>query len=100
MKNGHLDVVQFFVSCDPNIPGGQYGRTPLHYAAEFGHLHIVKCLIDELGCNPSCLDEDRRTPLHCAAMKGHMGIVKFLTVEHCNPIRRDSERNPPLHKAA
>ena len=45
---GHLDIVQFFISnqkCDPNIPG-QYGGTLLHCAAEFGHLHIVKYLTE------------------------------------------------------
>ena len=39
---GHLDPI-FFISdhnCDLNIPG-QYSRTPLHCAAELGHLHIV-----------------------------------------------------------
>ena len=68
VMKGHLYLVQFFTSdlnCDPNIPGGQYGRTSLHYAARFGHLHIVKYLIDEQGCNPSCLDEYMNTPLYC-----------------------------------
>ena len=60
-----------FSLCDPNAPGGHYGRTPFHYAAQFGHLHIAKYLTDEQGCNPSCLDEHKYTPLHCAALKGH-----------------------------
>ena len=68
------------MNCDKNIHG-PYSRTPLHCAAEFGHLHIVKYLIDEQGCNPSCLDEDKYTPLHCAAIKGHINVVKFLTME-------------------
>ena len=55
---GHLDshspILKRIV--DPNIPG-QYGRTPLHYAAEFGHLHIVKYLTDKQGCNLSGLDK-------------------------------------------
>ena len=49
-KFSHLFALNLFVficdqivGCDPNIPG-QYGRTPLHYAAAFGHLHIVKYL--------------------------------------------------------
>ena len=39
---GHLGIVQFFISdlkCDPNVPEGWYCRTPLHTAAECGHLH-------------------------------------------------------------
>ena len=36
-----------------------FSGTPLHYAAEFGHLHITKYLTDDQGCNPSCLDDLR-----------------------------------------
>ena len=96
---GHLNVINSDLNCDPNIPG-QYDRTPLHCAAEFGHLHIVKYLTDEQGCNPSCLDEHKNTPLHCASMEGHLDIVKFLTVEkHCDPMCRDSDQDTPLHIA-
>ena len=82
--NGHLDIVQFFV-CDENCDAsilGQYGLTPLHFAALGGHLHnIVNYLIDDQGCNPSSVDDLNRTPLHLATKEGHMDIVKFLTVE-------------------
>jgi len=30
------------------------GAIPLHYAAYYGQLHIVKYLTDEQGCNLSC----------------------------------------------
>ena len=96
VAHDHLGVLHYFISdqnCDPNILG-QYGGI-LHYAAQVGHLHIVKYLI---GCNPGCLEY---TPLHCAAVKGHTDIVKFLTVEkHCNPMCRDSDQYTPLHMAA
>ena len=77
--NGHLDIV-LQQKCDLNIPGQHVG-TPLHIAAYFGHLNIVRYLVDEQGCNPSCLDENKYTPLHFAAMNGYIYIVKFLTVE-------------------
>ena len=32
-----------------------HGRTPLHYAAEFGHLHIVKCLPYKQVCMQSIM---------------------------------------------
>ena len=88
-------------NCDPNI-SGQYGRTPLHCAVHSGHLHIVKYLIDEEGCNQSDLDLDERneTLLHCAATKGHMEIVKFLTVEkHCDPTLQNIYNDAALHCA-
>ena len=68
-----------------------------------GHLHIVKYLIDEQGCDPlsQCLDRDKSTPLHCAARNGHLDIVRFLTLEkHCNPTSRNSSGTTPIHQAA
>ena len=58
-------------------------------------------VIDEQGCNPSCLDEYKYTPLHCAAMSRSMNVVKFLTVEKCcDPMCRDYTQTTPLHRAA
>ena len=72
-----------------------------HYAAETGQLHIVKYLIDEQGCDPSCLDRNKEIPLHRAASNGHLDIVKFLTLEkHCNSNQRTIHSNTPLHYAA
>ena len=49
---GHLEILKFFITalkCSSNFPA-QYCRTPLHSAAEGGHLHIMKYLIDEQDC--------------------------------------------------
>ena len=63
-----------------------YDGTPLLHAAECGHLHIVKYLTNEQGCNPSHLSKDMLTSLHCATWKRYMDIAKFFTVEkHCDP---------------
>jgi len=50
-RRRHLNIVQLFISdrylgCDSSIPG-QYGGTPLHYAAKHDYLHIVKYLCDD-----------------------------------------------------
>ena len=48
-----------------------YGRTPLHYAAEAGHLNVVKYILDRISDkNPK--DTEGRTPLHFAARRGHV----------------------------
>lgn len=39
--------------------------TPLHYAAKFGHLEVIKWLLEN-GANVNALDERRQTPLHLA----------------------------------
>ena len=58
-------------------------------------------MIDEQGCNPSCLDVLKYTPLHLAAAVGDVDIIRFLTVEkNCNPMCRDSSLDTPLHRAA
>ena len=69
------------MECSPNI-SGEHGRHLLHYAAEQGHLHIVKYLIDEQRCDPSCLDRYEQTPLHRAAHNGHLAIVKDLSMQN------------------
>ena len=91
VMKGYLDIVRFFISdlnCDPDLPGGQYGRTPLHAAATFGHLNIVKYLTNKQGCNPPRSNDNKYIPLHYdtvnntalhyAVTSGHLEIVKFL----------------------
>ena len=71
-------------TCNPNIPGGNCGQTPLHYAAVSGHLHIAKYLIEgKAAIHHVWINKSALAPLHCAAIKEHMDIVKFLIVEKC-----------------
>ncbi len=59
----------------------KYNCTALHYAADNGHLEIVKLLIAN-DADVNAKDNTGYTPLHWAAMHGHLDIVKFL-VEYC-----------------
>ena len=101
------------------------GQTPLHIAAKYGQLDVVKALVtlttdvslpDTPGngasrCtrgtstfNPSVEDDNGDTPLHIAAANGgngHMETVKFFTEEKgCDPLFRDKYGDTPLHTAA
>ena len=51
--------------------------TPLHYAAEFGHIKVTKFLIEK-GANIEVKNEDGNTPLHEAVDGGHFEVVKYL----------------------
>ena len=54
------------------------GATPLHMAAEKGHLESVKVLTSH-GASTDCKRSDGYTPLHIAAKEGHLKIVEYLT---------------------
>ena len=52
-------------------------RTPLHRAAEGGHIEVVEALL-KAGANLEAQDEGSGTPLHRAAKGGHLEVVESL----------------------
>lgn len=54
--------------------GDVEGRSPLHFAAGFGHLDIAKLLIEE-GANLEAQDSKGNTPLHYSAGYGRTLLV-------------------------
>lgn len=55
---------------------GPFG-TPLHGAAENGHLEIVRLLV-ECGANVAALDTAGRTPRIAAIQAGHAAVAQYL----------------------
>ena len=117
--DNNMDVVVYLVNAmSQHLPlkdvvscRGTDGVTPLHSAALFGQLKIIKYLITELNCDPSIVTTGEhhgkptkcggRIALHNAAVRGHLHVVKFLVEDqHCDPSRCDYEKVTPLHKAA
>ena len=54
------------------------GRTPLSWAAAYGHESIVQILIERDDVNIDSTDDYGRTPLWCAAEGGHEAVVRLL----------------------
>jgi ankyrin repeat protein len=80
-------------------PAAKDGWTPLHAAAQDGHLETVKLILQQaMDKNPA--DKDGWTPLYSAADNGHLDIVRLI-LQHAkvkNPADKDGWT--PLHLAA
>ncbi|XP_065084469.1 uncharacterized protein LOC135706743 [Ochlerotatus camptorhynchus] len=63
-KNGNVEIVQFFID---------RGATPLHIAAGYGHLNIVKLLIAN-NVDPNEMDDYKWTALHYACRNGNVQL--------------------------
>ena len=74
------------------------GCTPIHYAANKGHLEIVKFLASYTS-NPITTNQDGRTPIYYAARNGYLEIVKFLALKTSNPNSKDKTGWTPSEKA-
>ena len=78
-RQGQLQVVNWLIGegeqqieeCD------KFQMTPLHYAAQFGHIEVTKCLIEK-GAHVEVKNEEGNTPLHEAVDGGHFEVVKYL----------------------
>ena len=54
------------------------GMTPLHIAAQMGHINVVKLLVAHTN-NPNVPNTlSGKTPIEYATKKGHKDIVEFL----------------------
>ncbi|TGM12985.1 ankyrin repeat domain-containing protein [Leptospira selangorensis] len=71
---------------------GEFSLTPLHYAAEYGHLELVKKLLDK-GADINAKGgiyfatggrEGRETPLLLAIKYGHTEVAKYLVSKGAN----------------
>ncbi|XP_062938716.1 histone-lysine N-methyltransferase EHMT1 isoform X9 [Cynocephalus volans] len=79
-RQGELQKVLLMLvdGIDPNFKmEHQSKRSPLHAAAEAGHVDICHMLV-QAGANIDTCSEDQRTPLMEAAENNHLEAVKYL----------------------
>ncbi|KAF5988695.1 ankyrin protein [Fusarium bulbicola] len=78
-----------------------FGRTPLSYAAEYGHKDTVELLMKHADTDTDSTDEQGRTPLSWAAGRGHVDVLKtLLNCPTVNVNSKDSHSQSPLSWAA
>ena len=102
---GNFEVFNLFfqVAKDkkfPLNPSGDLNRTPLHLAAQAGHLKICKLILEEVEERSPRENLQGDTPLHYAARKGHLEVYKLIadSVQDKNPV--DKYGNTPFHSFA
>ncbi|KAK3309444.1 ankyrin repeat-containing domain protein [Chaetomium strumarium] len=65
----------------------KYGRTALHWAAEYGYMEVARLLankVAEQGGNISAEDRHKDTALYRAALRDHQGIVQMFMNQHAS----------------
>ena len=104
IQSGDLARVQsFVVEKDLNLFELEIndGSNALHFAANRGHLAIVKYLIEDRECDPKISGNDGSNALHCAVNGGHLKVVEYLIEKiGCDPKIRDDVGENALHCAA
>jgi len=74
------------------------GKTPLHYAAEYGNLEIAVLLLDA-GANVRHVDDDKATALHHAAVGGFVDVTKLLLAHGADINAKDKRAETPMDGA-
>jgi ankyrin repeat protein len=64
------------------------GSTPLHLAAQNGHLDVVEFLVEQQA-EVNAKETDGWTPLYLAAHNGHFDVVKFLVEQQAELNAKD-----------
>jgi len=67
-----------------------FGKTPLHYAAQNGHLSIVEYLVNQKA-DRDAKNIDGKTPLHLAANNGHLSVVEYLVNQKADINAKDND---------
>ena len=100
-ERADLAQVDRCIAAGANIEarGGEYGETPLHWAAAGGIPEIVAALLDA-GADLEARTRDGWTPLHLAAEHGTPETVATLLDAGADLEARTGDGKTPLHRAA
>lgn len=83
VENQH-DIVSWLIARGANPNGIANDDSPIHSAAQLGHLETVRILANS-EVNLDSVDDAGETALHKASRGGHLEIIEFLLHAGANP---------------
>lgn len=97
-KLGETEEVRQLMTNGAPFTTDWLGTSPLHLAAQFGHLSTAEVLI-RAGISRDARTKVDRTPLHIASQEGHIEIVELLLKNGADIEAKDMLKMTPLHWA-
>ncbi|XP_054724994.1 GA-binding protein subunit beta-1-like [Uloborus diversus] len=97
-KNGETEEVRLLMTNGAPFTTDWLGTSPLHMAAQFGHVETAEVLL-RAGISRDARTKVDRTPLHIAAQEGHLDIVMLLISHGAEVDAKDMLKMTPLHWA-
>jgi ankyrin repeat protein/predicted DNA-binding WGR domain protein len=96
-RAGRAENVRFLLEENRSNPPfkDRHGYAAFHYAAEAGHIHIIKIFL-EAGTKISFPGPEKKTALHIAAAQGNFEMVEFLVQQGAKVIGKDKFKRSPL----
>ena len=103
-REGNLVKVMDLVLDGVSVHSHQYleQRSPLHEACRYGHLNIVKYLLENTDASAMATEKYAlSTPLHEACIGGHIAVVDYLLSQgKADLYYLDKSQKSALHKAS
>ncbi|XP_077996904.1 uncharacterized protein LOC144450195 [Glandiceps talaboti] len=97
-KTGRDEEVRTLMSNGAPFTTDWLGTSPLHMAAQMGHLSTAEVLL-RAGVSRDARTKVDRTPLHMAAQEGHVQLVELLMKHGADINAKDMLQMTPLHWA-
>ncbi|CCF59466.1 hypothetical protein KAFR_0H00570 [Kazachstania africana CBS 2517] len=78
--NNRLNVVKYLLSkgADANFKSNNLSATPLHWAARYGYVYIVDCLLNAGKADPTITDDQGFNLLHLAVNSSNIMLVAYV----------------------
>jgi ankyrin repeat protein len=98
---GHLQIAQWLLgrNANTNLRDETNGWTPLHSAAFYGHVDVVRLLL-QYKADSNSQDSGDQIPLHKAVQNGHVDVARLLLEYGADANAQDKHRFTSLHMAS